>query len=216
MNRFYSSMSTTLTLVLVALFPVQTGAQQGATEAQKEAQLQLEQTIEVMRSQGVPEAQIDEFRKMAQTFVINAESDEQKEARREARAAQDRAARRDARRSSAASEVVVTLGDDTYTLQGVCRTDPDSFSIGASAGDEKTAATFRVTRNAGLNDQYITDMRFDVDDSYLNLSPVPWDYQDGVFRFDGEVVVYTLFGPTSNRGQTEKTVRMTVTAPCEG
>lgn len=207
---------TLITVALVATYPFLAVAQQSTTAAQQEAQQRLEQTIEVMRSQGVPEAQIEEFRKMAQTFVTNAESEEQKEARREARAAQDRAVRRGARSRNVGSEVVVTLGDETYAMRGgVCRTDPESFSIGASAGEEKTAARFRVTRNASLNDQYVTDMRFEVDDSYLSVSPVPWNYDDGVFRFDGDVVVYTLFGATGNRGQTEKTVRMTVMATCE-
>ena len=199
------------TIVLVGLIVLITAVMSSDANDQN---AELEAAIELMRAQGMPEARIEEFRRMAETLAAKGESDETKQRHRENRAA-ERAADSFESNYAQAPMVHITLGDKTYQLtRTACNTDPDNFSIRAADGDEKEAATFGLQRNATHLQTHATRFRFDHADIFMSLDPAPWNYENGVYSFSGEVRVFTLYSDANGRSQTEQTLTMTITAPC--
>ncbi|MEN7343614.1 MAG: hypothetical protein AAAFM81_11750 [Pseudomonadota bacterium] len=199
------------TIVLVGLIVLITAVMSSDAN---DKNAELEAAIELMRAQGMPEARIEEFRRMAETLAAKGESDEAKQRHRENREAEREAYNFE---SSYGERPVVriTLGDKVYQLKRThCNTDLDNFSIRAADGEEKEAATFRLQRNATHLETHMTRFRFDHADVYMSLDPAPWNYANGVYSFSGEVSVFTLYGDTNGRSQTEQKLTMTVTAPC--
>lgn len=180
-----------------------------------DAQAELEATIEMMRAQGWSEERIEEFRRLAGGVMANQESEEEKRARREQRA-KERSERAFEETYGDEPDVIITLGGKEFILKRtLCRADPDNFAITASDRDAKEAAIFRLWRNSTHLNTHNTEFRFEAGDTYTSVSPAPWSYANGVYTFESVVTAYTLFGPTSARGQSEEQLLLKIVAPCE-
>lgn len=173
------------------------------------AQKEMEAAIELMRAQGVPEEQIEQFRRTTQGVRDNAETDAEKEQRRASRKAKSDSEAFQSQYGDA-PEISVRLAGESYKLKRtVCQSDPDNYRVSGFAGEEKDAARFSYSRSKLPDGSYISTLQFEVNDIWVGLEPALWTYHDGSYWFADEVNVNT-------RGRDPKPRRekLTVKAPC--
>ncbi|MEM7277012.1 MAG: hypothetical protein AAF385_02710 [Pseudomonadota bacterium] len=183
--------------------------------ARTKQQKELDEAIKLMRAQGVPQDQIEQFRRAAQSFVHMTPTESARKSQREERRAR-RAADEFEQQSGDAPTISITLGQDSYQLtRTVCKNEPDNFRVAGTGNEESLAARFSYTRERLTDTLIQSSLRLNVGDRDVKLQDTaPWNYRDGVYRFSDEVSVRSLFGPTGNRQQRTETMRLTIEAPC--
>ncbi len=182
-----------------------------------EQERQIETAIDMMRAQGAPEAQIEEFRQIAAAAI------QQAPALRAAQESMSAAARTEKRqeRVKKPKPVLPTfdvqVGENTYKLRLYrCEKGTDIVSFGATGLDDSdnTGPKLYVDWARLPDGMQNVHLKFTVGGSYVGVEPAPWDYENGVYRFSQQVQLNTPFGPTTSRQQRTEIVHMAFTIDC--
>ncbi len=191
-----------------------------ATQAEmSEQERQIEMAVDMMRAQGTPEAQIEQFRQVAAAAIQQAPALREAQERKQATAKPKKRQARVQKPKPVLPTFDVRVGEDTYKLRLYrCEKGTDIISFGAAGLDDSNNAGPKLRVNfAQLADgMHNVNVNFSVGDSYVAVEPAPWDYENGVYRFDAQVQLNTPYGPTSNRQQRTEIVRMAFTIDCPG
>lgn len=180
---------------------------------------QIETVVEMMRAQGAPEAQIEQFRQVAAAAIQQAPALRDAEKRKQAAAKPERTPERAQAPKPELPTFDLKIGESAYKLKLYrCEKGSDIVSFGAAGLDERNNAgpKLRVDWAQLPDGMQNVNLKFTVGDSYVAVEPAPWNYENGVYRFSEQVQLNTPYGPTTNRQQRTEIVRMTFTIDCEG